>query len=65
MEMWGYSSPEDIIGRQLAEFWEGPGIYRTMEDLANKGWLMGEDIGKRVVRAFSAVNINRWSEAIP
>jgi len=47
MEMWGYSSPEDIIGRQLAEFWEGPNIYRTMEDLATKGWSMGEDIGKR------------------
>jgi two-component system, cell cycle sensor histidine kinase and response regulator CckA len=46
-EMWGYSSPEDTIGRQLAEFWEGPGIYRTMEDLAAKGWSMGEDIGKR------------------
>ena len=46
-EMWGYSGPGDIIGRQLAEFWEGPGIYRTMEDLATKGWSMGEDIGKR------------------
>jgi len=47
VEMWGLSSPEEIIGRQLAEFWEGPGIYRTMEDLATKGWSMGEDIGKR------------------
>ena len=47
VEMWGYSSPEEIIGRQLAEFWEGPGIYRTMEDLATKGWSKGEDIGKR------------------
>ena len=47
MEMWGYSIPEEIIGRQLTDFWEGPGIYRTMEDLATKGWSMGEDIGKR------------------
>ena len=47
VEMWGCSSPEEIIGRQLAEFWEGPGIYRTMEDLTAKGWSMGEDIGKR------------------
>jgi len=47
MEMWGYSSPEEIIGRQLDEFWEGPGIYRTMKDLATKGWSTGEDIGKR------------------
>ena len=47
VETWGYSDPEDIIGRQLAEFWEGPGIYGTMEDLATKGWSMGKDIGKR------------------
>jgi len=47
MEMWGYSIPEEIIGRQLTDFWEGPGIYGTMEDLATKGWSMGEDIGKR------------------
>ena len=47
MEMWGYSSPEEIIGRQAAEFWEGPGVYKTMEDLATKGWSKGEDIGKR------------------
>ena len=47
VEMWGYSSPEEIVGRQFAGFWEGPGIYRTMEDLATKGWSMGEDIDKR------------------
>ena len=46
-ELWGYSSPEEMIGRPLVEFWEGPGISKTMEDLATKGWSSGEDIGKR------------------
>ena len=55
VEMWGYSSPEEIIGRQLNDFWEGPGIYRTMEDLAAKGWSMGEDIGKRKDDSFFPV----------
>jgi PAS domain S-box-containing protein len=47
LKMWGYSSEKEIIGRGLAEFWEGDGIFSTIDDLINTGWSMGEDIGKR------------------
>ena len=47
VKMWGYSSEKEIIGKSLTEFWEGDGIFRTIDDLINTGWSMGEDIGKR------------------
>jgi len=47
VKMWGYSSDKEIIGRSLPEFWEGDGIFSTIDDLINTGLSMGEDIGRR------------------
>jgi chemotaxis protein methyltransferase CheR len=45
--MWGYESADEILGRKLPEFWEGEGIFKTIEALREKGGRIGEDIGKR------------------
>ncbi|MBW2580817.1 MAG: PAS domain S-box protein, partial [Deltaproteobacteria bacterium] len=47
VEMWGYESADEILGRKLPEFWEGEGIFKTIEALREKGGKIGEDIGKR------------------
>ena len=47
VEMWGYESADEILGRKLPEFWEGEGIFKTIEALREKGGRIGEDIGKR------------------
>jgi PAS domain S-box-containing protein len=47
VNMWGYKSPDEILGRSLPEFWEGDGIYQTIEALENEGFRFGEDTGKR------------------
>jgi len=47
VKIWGYKSNEEIIGRSLPEFWEGDGIYKTIEALEKKGFRFGEDMGKR------------------
>ncbi len=48
VEMWGYESADEILGRKLPEFWEGEGIFKTIEALREKGGRIGEDIGKRM-----------------
>jgi PAS domain S-box-containing protein len=47
VNMWGYDSPDEIVGRSLAEFWEGDGALRTVQELHEKGAYLGEDIAKR------------------
>jgi len=47
VEMWGYDSADEIVGRSLPEFWEGDGVYRTVQELHEKGAYIGEDTGKR------------------
>ena len=47
VEMWGYDSKNEILGRYLPEFWEGEGVLETIEVLKKKGARIGEDIGKR------------------
>jgi len=47
VKMWGYSSDKEMIGKWLPEFWEGDGIFRTIDDLINNGFSKGEDIGKK------------------
>jgi PAS domain S-box-containing protein len=47
VEMWGYESADEILGRKLPEFWEGEGVLETIEALREKGGKIGEDIGKR------------------
>ncbi len=47
VEMWGYESKEEILGRYLPEFWEGEGVLETIETLKKKGARIGEDIGKK------------------
>jgi PAS domain S-box-containing protein len=47
VKMWGFDSPEEILGRYLPEFWEGDGVARTVEDLQSRGVSAGEDVGKR------------------
>jgi PAS domain S-box-containing protein len=47
VEMWGYESADEILGRNVVEFWEGEGIFKTIEALREKGGRIGEDIGKR------------------
>lgn len=47
VKMWGYDSKDEILGRFLPEFWEGPDVFNTMKALLEKGGAIGEDIGKR------------------
>ena len=47
VKMWGYNNKDEILGRFLPEFWEGDGIFRTINELKEKGVAAGEDVGKR------------------
>ena len=47
LKMWGYKSKEEILGRNVTEFWAGEGIQETIKALYEKGGRVGEDIGKR------------------
>ncbi|MHC4744028.1 MAG: PAS domain S-box protein, partial [Planctomycetota bacterium] len=47
VKMWGYDNKEEILGRNLPEFWEGDGIFETIKALREKGSRIAEDIGKR------------------
>lgn len=47
VRMWGFASPDEMVGRQLSEFWEGAGILRTVEALNGIGHAGGEDLAKR------------------
>ncbi|MBU0516906.1 MAG: PAS domain S-box protein, partial [Proteobacteria bacterium] len=47
VKMWGFDSSDEILGRFLPEFWEGEGIYNTIESLHEQRGVVGEDIGKR------------------
>jgi len=47
VKLWGYSHENEILGGFLPEYWEGDGIYKTIEDLMTKGWSTGEDTGKK------------------
>ena len=47
VKLWGYDHKQEMIGRFLPEFWEGRGIFKTIEALHCKGYSKGEDIAKR------------------
>lgn len=47
VKMWGYKSPDEILGRFLPEFWEGDTIFETIKALMARGSHMGEDMGRR------------------
>lgn len=47
VKMWGFERRDEIIGRQVTEFWEGDGIHKTLADLMSSGRAIGEDTGKR------------------
>lgn len=45
-KLWGYSKNE-ILGKHVVEFLDGKGIHKTLQELKEKGFSFGEDIGKR------------------
>ncbi|MHC4165621.1 MAG: PAS domain S-box protein [Planctomycetota bacterium] len=47
VKMWGYDNDGEILGRFLPEFWEGEGVFETIEMLREEGTRIGEDMGKR------------------
>jgi PAS domain S-box-containing protein len=47
VRMWGYESKDEIIGRQLPEFWSGNRIFKNIETTLREGGEIGENIGKR------------------
>ena len=47
VKLWGYDYEQEMIGRFVAEFWEGDGILKTFEEVHCKGYSKGEDVGKR------------------
>ncbi len=47
VRMWGFDSSDEILGRQLPEFWEGDGGFATIKALQEEGHHQGEDTGKR------------------
>jgi PAS domain S-box-containing protein len=47
LQMWGFDSKDELLGRALPEFFEGDGVYRTMEALSAGEGISGEDLGKR------------------
>ena len=47
MRMWGYSKKNEILGRNLTEFWCGDRIFNTLKVLQENGYSKGEDKGKR------------------
>jgi PAS domain S-box-containing protein len=47
LKMWGFENREEVLGRNLPEFWEGEGVLKTVQELREKGWSIGEDVGKR------------------
>lgn len=47
VKMWGYQDKKEVLGRYLPEFWEGEGVYETIEVIKEMGHRIGEDIGKR------------------
>jgi PAS domain S-box-containing protein len=47
VNMWGYNTKDEIIGRYLPEFWVGKKVFETIKAMVEKGGKIGEDIGKR------------------
>jgi PAS domain S-box-containing protein len=47
LQLWGYDSKEEILGRALPEFFEGDSILQTMAALRAGEGISGEDVGKR------------------
>ncbi|UCH80865.1 MAG: PAS domain S-box protein [Nitrospiraceae bacterium] len=47
LRMWGYKHRDEVLGRNLTEFWEGDRVYKTIENTLKKGGDIGEDRGKR------------------
>jgi PAS domain S-box-containing protein len=47
VSMWGYDSADEMVGRSLSEFWEGDAVFRTVQELHERGAFLGEDVGKR------------------
>ena len=47
VKTWGYDSEDEMLGRPLPEFWEGDGVFNTINELQEKGVSSGEDTGKK------------------
>ncbi len=47
VKLWGYDSNREMLGRFVADFWEGDGILQILEEILCKGYSKGEDVGKR------------------
>lgn len=47
-KMWGCSTKSDILGKTLADVFEGKGIYKTIEALHTKGFETGEGTGRKM-----------------
>lgn len=47
-KMWGCLTKSDILGKTLADVFEGKGIYKTIEALHTKGFETGEGIGRKM-----------------
>ena len=47
-KMWGASSTAELIGKKLADCFDGPRVLQTLTSLQTRGFDSGEDIGKRI-----------------
>lgn len=47
VRMWGYDNKEEMVGRNLPEFWDGDRVFETIRQLRSTGVAIGEDTGKR------------------
>lgn len=47
VHMWGYTRPEELLGRSVTEFFDGDTILQTLEELRRGGTVQGLDRGRR------------------
>jgi PAS domain S-box-containing protein len=47
LKMWRFDHKDEVLGRNVTEFWSGDGVQETIKTLFEKGGMVGEDKGKR------------------
>ncbi len=47
-QMWGAKKPEELIGMNLTNVFEGTRVYETIQALQTRGFEQGEDTGKKL-----------------
>lgn len=48
IRMWGATESSELVGKNLADVFEGNRVYQTIETLQRQGYEYGEDMAKRV-----------------